>query len=79
MAPSKCPSAAPTKLVFISAIGPNAGGMVKGRATAHTQIVENALEGTTVGIQVAEEEDFEPDAVVAKLTQALKTPVMLCT
>ena len=57
------------ELVFISAIGPNAGGMVKGRATAHTQIVENALEGTTVGIQVAEEEDFEPDAVFAKLSK----------
>ena len=66
------------KHVFISAIGPNAGGMVKGRATAHTQSVENALEGTVVGIQVAEEEEFEADVVAEKLSQALKKPVMLC-
>ena len=50
---------------------------VKGRATAHTQIVENALEGTTVGIQAADPEDFEPDAIAAKLTKALGSPVSL--
>jgi len=50
---------------------------VKGRATAHTQIVENALEGTTVGIQAADLEDFEPDAIAAKLTKALGSPVTL--
>ena len=50
---------------------------VKGRATAHTQIVENALEGTTVGIQAADPEDFEPDAIAAKLTKALGSPVTL--
>ena len=51
--------------------------MVKGRATAHTQSVENALEGTTIGIQAAEAEDFEPAAIVAKLTKALGSPVTL--
>ena len=50
---------------------------VKGRATAHTQIVENALEGTTVGIQAADPEDIEPDAIAAKLTKALGSPVTL--
>ena len=53
------------------------GLQVKGRATAHTQIVENALEGTTVGIQAADPEDFEPDAIAAKLTKALGSPVTL--
>ena len=50
---------------------------VKGRATAHTQVVENALEGTTVGIQAADSEDLEPDAIAAKLTKALGAPVTL--
>ena len=36
-----------SRFVFVASIGPHAGGMVKGRATAHTQSVENALEGTT--------------------------------
>ena len=65
------------KLVFISSIGPNAGAMVKGRATAHTQSVENALEGTAIGIQAAETEELAPEAVVAKLTKALGAAVTL--
>ena len=54
-----------------------AGGMVKGRATAHTQIVENALEGTTIGIQLAESDECEPAAVAAKLSKTLKVEVTL--
>ena len=66
---SLCPSLSP----YLSVSWPQ----VKGRATAHTQIVENALEGTTVGIQAADPEDFEPDAIAAKLTKALGSPVTL--
>ena len=60
-----------------SSIGPSAGGMVKGRATAHTQIVENSLVGTTCSLQVAEAEDLEPSAVAAKLSSTLGVPVSL--
>lgn len=65
------------KLVFVASIGEDAGGMVKGRATAHTQSVENALEGTTIGIQVADASEKDPAAITAKLTQALKATVTL--
>ena len=65
------------KLCFVASIGENAGGMVKGRATAHTQIVENALEGTTIGIQLAESDECEPAAVAAKLSKTLKVEVTL--
>ena len=50
---------------------------MKGRATAHSQSVENALEGTTVGIQVADAEEFEPSFVAARLSQTLKLEVTL--
>ena len=65
------------KLVFMASIGEDVGGMVKGRATAHTQSVENSLEGTTVGIQVADASEREPAAITAKLAQALKASVTL--
>ena len=65
------------KFVFIASIGPNAGAMVKGRATAHTKSIENALEGTTIGIQATEAEELEPEAVAEKLSKALNAPVTL--
>lgn len=68
-----CPTACASLSPYLSVSWPQ----VKGRATAHTQIVENALEGTTVGIQAADPEDFEPDAIAAKLTKALGSPVTL--
>ena len=51
--------------------------MVKGRATAHTQSVENALEGTTLGIQLADAEEYGEDALSAKLSQSLNADVVL--
>lgn len=69
--------AEPAKLIFVTSIGENTGGMVKGRATAHAQSVENALEGTTVGLQLAEEDEKEPEAVVAKLAKAIGAAVTL--
>ena len=66
-----------SKLVFVASIGENAGPMVKGRATAHTQSVEAALEGTTCSIQLADPEDYEEAAVVAKLSKALGATVSL--
>ena len=65
------------RAVLAASIGPNAGGMVKGRATAHTQSVENILEGTTLSIQLAESEDFEPAAVAEKLSKAMRARVSL--
>ena len=67
----------PAKLVFVAWIGESAGGMVKGRATAHTQSVENALEGTQIGLQLAASDEAEPAAVAEKLKQALKVAVTL--
>ena len=67
----------PSKLVFVASIGESAGGMVKGRATAHTQSVENALEGTTLGIQLADAEDYGEDALRAKLSKSLNADVVL--
>ena len=67
----------PAKLVFVAWVGEDAGGMVKGRATAHTQSVESALEGTQIGIQLAAKDEAEPAAVAEKLKQALKTAVTL--
>ena len=66
-----------SRFVFVASIGPHAGGMVKGRATAHTQSVENALEGTTLSIQLAESEDFETAAVTEKLSKAMRANVSL--
>ena len=62
----------PAKIVFVAWVGEEAGGMVKGRATAHTQSVENALEGTQIGLQLAAKDEAEPLAVADKLKQALK-------
>ena len=68
---------APDKLVFVASIGENAGGLVKGRATAHTQSVEGALEGTTLALQLADADEYGEEAVVATLSKALGTPVTL--
>ena len=46
--------------------------MVKGRATAHSQSVENALDGTQIGLQLAAKDEAEPTAVAEKLKQGLK-------
>ena len=69
--------AEPAKIVFVAWVGEEAGGMVKGRATAHTQSVENALEGTQIGIQLAAKDEAEPAAVAERLKQALKVAVTL--
>ena len=51
--------------------------MVKGRATAHTQSVEGALEGTTLSIQLCEAEDYAEEAVRARLAKAANQEVTL--
>ena len=66
-----------SKLIFVASIGQNAGAMVKGRATAHTQSIEGALEGTTLGIQLAEPEDYEEAAIMEKLGKTLNATVTL--
>ena len=100
---------APETLVFVASIGENAGGMVKGRATAHTQSVEGEftgvhgretrgtcarlrrcrtracvcaivlrwLPGTKAALQLADANDYESDAVAAKLAKALNCAVEL--
>uniref|UniRef100_A0A7S4HCW9 ADF-H domain-containing protein n=1 Tax=Prymnesium polylepis TaxID=72548 RepID=A0A7S4HCW9_9EUKA len=66
-----------SKFTFVTSIGENAGGMVKGRATAHAQCVEAGLEGTAGGIQLAGEEEKEPEAVAAKLSKMYGAKVSL--